>query len=61
MEKNEETRREDCPCRRLKCPRWGLCSACLRHHEGKRVPPACKQKSKPERKPRGREEGTGEK
>ncbi len=36
----------DCPCKRVKCKRFGKCDECREHHEGKRLPPYCEQKTK---------------
>ena len=41
--------REDCPCRRVKCKRFGDCDACIAHHREKRLPPACKREEKPKK------------
>ena len=37
------TRREDCPCKRARCPRHGECIACREHHSGKRNPVSCQR------------------
>ena len=42
--------RADCPCKRTKCSRHGRCDQCLRHHDNKRYPAACKRSEKPPKK-----------
>lgn len=54
MEKNVENpksnkepiEREDCPCKRLRCPRHGRCSACKKFHETSIYPANCMKKKK---------------
>lgn len=33
--------REDCPCKRARCPRHGNCEACRAHHAGSKYSAAC--------------------
>ena len=36
-----ENEKEKCPCKRVKCPRYGDCKACLAHHKGKKYEASC--------------------
>ena len=39
-----------CPCKRLKCERYGKCAECMQYHEKyKKYPPYCKRKGKGEK------------
>ena len=45
--------RSDCPCKRIKCERFGNCDACRQHHQGSKHGPACDRlQEKEERKKR---------
>jgi hypothetical protein len=37
-------RKEDCPCKKTDCPRWGLCGICREYHYAKGKKPFCERK-----------------
>lgn len=42
----EDNKRTDCPCKRLKCERYGDCDTCKSHHLTKKTLPYCERKQK---------------
>ncbi len=36
---------KNCPCKRVKCPRYGDCESCRKYHENHPYEAACEQKS----------------